>query len=478
MQPAQTTHYGNARADPPADATSVDRRINRLAHAAADLGREIVDLAGFLEGLDSQAQDQLERLRALNEGASHLMQVNTSVMETLSGMTATVALALSRLEEAEQSMGDTTANWREMTDWIIALDQRSNSVQHMLDAVNQNNDQIATIAAQVNMLAINAKIEAARAGEAGRGFSVVADAINELSQRTGTASQDVSRNVRNITDWVAELQTESGNVTRRAQQVGEMGEATFAVLCDASRQIAGTRQQSDLISADLTQAQQALQDFHPHLSRISDAVNHSVSGVGTAHKRINRLIDGSETIVQDSVELGGTSDDSVFITAAQQNAAELSRLLEEAVEADRLAMEDLFDTSYRPIPNTDPPQVMARFTHLTDTLFPQVQEPTLQLDPRVVFCAAVDRKGYLPTHNRKFSQRPGKDPVWNQSHCRNRRIFNDRVGLKAGQSTDPFLLQVYRRDMGGGEFVMMKDVSAPITVHGRHWGGLRLAYRF
>ncbi len=84
----------------------------------------------------------------------------------------------------------------------------------------------------------------------------------------------------------------------------------------------------------------------------------------------------------------------------------------------------------------------------------------------------------MPTHNRKFSQpqRPG-DVDWNTANCRNRRIFNDRVGLAAGRNTEPFLLQTYRRDMGGGQFVMMKDISAPITVNGRHWGGLRLAIR-
>jgi methyl-accepting chemotaxis protein len=38
-------------------------------------------------------------------------------------------------------------------------------------------------------------------------------------------------------------------------------------------------------------------------------------------------------------------------------------------------------------------------------------------------------------------------------------------------------VQTYRRDMGGGTFAVMKDVSAPIRVRGRHWGGLRLAYR-
>jgi methyl-accepting chemotaxis protein len=138
----------------------------------------------------------------------------------------------------------------------------------------------------------------------------------------------------------------------------------------------------------------------------------------------------------------------------------------------------LFSESYRPVPGTDPTQVVAPFTDLTDALFPPVQEAALAFDPKVVFCAAVDRNGYLPTHNRKFSQPQGRDPVWNAAHSRNRRIFADRVGLKAGRNTAPFLLQVYRRDMGGGEFRMMKDLSAPITVKGRHWGGLRLAYAF
>ena len=101
----------------------------------------------------------------------------------------------------------------------------------------------------------------------------------------------------------------------------------------------------------------------------------------------------------------------------------------------------------------------------------------LAFDPRVVFCAAVDRNGYLPTHNAKFSQPQGRDPAWNMANSRNRRIFDDRVGLSAGRSTQPFLVQTYRRDMGNGKFAMMKDVSAPISVRGRHWGGLRLAYR-
>jgi len=120
---------------------------------------------------------------------------------------------------------------------------------------------------------------------------------------------------------------------------------------------------------------------------------------------------------------------------------------------------------------------MARFTTFTDRVLPDIQEPLLSLDPRVVFCAAVDNNGYLPTHNRKFSQPQRADPAWNAANCRNRRMFNDRTGLACGRNTKPFLVQTYRRDMGGGQFALMKDTSAPIYVNGRHWGGFRMGYR-
>ena len=104
-------------------------------------------------------------------------------------------------------------------------------------------------------------------------------------------------------------------------------------------------------------------------------------------------------------------------------------------------------------------------------------EWVLKRDPRIVFCAAVDRNGYLPTHNKIYSQPQGDDPVWNAANCRNRRIFNDRTGLAAGRNRRKFLLQTYRRDMGNGNYVLMKDASVPIKIDGRHWGGLRIGFK-
>jgi methyl-accepting chemotaxis protein len=120
----------------------------------------------------------------------------------------------------------------------------------------------------------------------------------------------------------------------------------------------------------------------------------------------------------------------------------------------------------------------AVITALCDRLLPAIQEPLLDLDPRVVFCAAVDTNAFLPTHNRTFSlaQRPD-DPVWNAANCRNRRFFKDSTGVRAARTTRDYLMQTYDRDMGGGIAVTLKEVDAPINVGGRHWGGLRLAFR-
>ena len=179
-----------------------------------------------------------------------------------------------------------------------------------------------------------------------------------------------------------------------------------------------------------------------------------------------------------SIAVGGDTEDGPFIADVQARARRIGAAFEEAVDEGRISFDDLFDTDYRPVPNSNPEQVTTRFTRLTDLLLPEILEEALALDDKVAFCAAVDRNGYLPTHNRKFSHPQSDDPVWNMAHCRNRRIFDDRVGLKAGRNKDPFLMQVYRRDMGGGDYVLMKDLSAPIVVKNRHWGGLRLAYRF
>jgi methyl-accepting chemotaxis protein len=307
---------------------------------------------------------------------------------------------------------------------------------------------------------------------------VVADAINDLSQETSVAAQQITRNIETLSGWITTLRSEARTVAEDATQVLSQSSETDSALSRMQETIGKEHAQTEQIAVLNARVDGSMQRLKPAVARINSTVRETTDGIERTHKRMHKLIDSSERIVQSVCALGGASVDGPFISKVRETATSISAALNTALETGQISIDALFDQNYTPVQNSNPPQVVSRATAFLDKLLPAFQEPVLEFDPLVVFCAAVDTKGYLPTHNLKFSQPPTNDPVWNTAHCRNRRIFDDRVGLKAGRSTAPFLLQVYRRDMGGGDFRMMKDLSAPINAGGRHWGGLRLAYGY
>jgi len=96
----------------------------------------------------------------------------------------------------------------------------------------------------------------------------------------------------------------------------------------------------------------------------------------------------------------------------------------------------MFDADYVEIPGTSPLQHRTRILGWADRALPPFQDAFLARDPRMVFCAMIDRNGYLPVHNKIYShpQRPG-DTVWNTANSRNRRIFNDAADCGRPQLT-------------------------------------------
>jgi methyl-accepting chemotaxis protein len=188
-------------------------------------------------------------------------------------------------------------------------------------------------------------------------------------------------------------------------------------------------------------------------------------------------LDGSARSILDNKLKQIRSDNTEFIDIAISTANRISALFEDAITERKISLDDLFDNNYVPIPDTDPLQHRTRFLELAERTLPDIQEPLLASDSRMVFCVAVDRNGYLPVHNKIYSQRqrPG-EPKWNTANCRNRRIFDDRAGLSAGRVVRPYLIQNYPRQMGD-RIDMMWEIGAPIRVFGKQWGGFRTAYK-
>jgi methyl-accepting chemotaxis protein len=167
-----------------------------------------------------------------------------------------------------------------------------------------------------------------------------------------------------------------------------------------------------------------------------------------------------------------------LVTRAMEAGVQLRQMFEQAVSSGAISIDALFDSDYVEIAGSNPLQHRTRILDWADRALPPFQEAFLAKDPRMVFCVAIDRNGYLPVHNKIYShpQRAG-DVAWNTAHSRNRRIFNDTAGLAAGRNQRTYLIQSYARDMGNGVTVMMREIDVPIRVQGRHWGGFRTAYK-
>jgi methyl-accepting chemotaxis protein len=446
---------------------------NELGTATLELG----DISGLVNELSGQMAAQAGALRDLRGRAAAVGSGNAQIASAAAEARASAEAAYgvagrtaSVLDQARIAMGATVAA-------NTAISEQNARLAEALGQIGRVAHAITAIASQTNLLALNATIEAARAGEAGRGFAVVASEVKALAARTAEATAQIQATVaelRNAASQTAERTAEGVQQAECAHRhVGDVAHAVTQTL-DA---VARIRSQA----ADITNATAAIAADSEGVAALVDGLAGSVetchADLQTVDRRAGAFLETSEALIERINSSGLPTQDTVFIQRVMAEARRMGARLEQAVASGEITAADLFDTTYTPIPGTDPQQVMSKSAALTDRLFQDWLDAVLELDEAIVFCAAQDRNGYFGTHNSKFSHRPGPDPAWNAAHCRNRRQFTDRVARRVGESVKPFLLQSYRRDMGGGSFALMKDISAPIMVNGRHWGGLRLAYR-
>jgi methyl-accepting chemotaxis protein len=233
----------------------------------------------------------------------------------------------------------------------------------------------------------------------------------------------------------------------------------------------------DAIAHSAKQNLQVCDSTLDQLGNLAEGVDLSAANLERADQRVEGLLTLSEELIEYIAESGVETADTPLLRAVIETARRISAEFEAAIKRGETTESRLFDESYREIRGTNPKQYLTDYVEFTDRVLPAIQDPVRKLDPRIVFCVAWARGGYLPTHNPEYSQPQGPDPEWNAAHCRNRRLFDDRAVQKVAANTKPFLVQTYRRNMGGGRFVLMKDLSAPIFVHGRHWGAFRMGCR-
>ncbi len=468
-----------ANEDLPADGAAA-AAVRDIAERFGKLGAEITDISGRIGDVTRQLDGQTQGLHRVVTAVDQVSRANRAIQQAAEGAQATASSVRNGLERVT---GSVRLGLNSAQSDIEALSQGAQSISQALaqavaDAhkVRASSDAIQAITREIQLLSINAGVEAARSGAAGRGFAVIAAAVKHLAEQTRDATALSSKQLDalvNSVDLLASKSEENALTARRASDESQSISQQIGELDSFSRGVVELIGEIDAISNPTRDNAIAFAKVGEDLRALVDGVDHSSENLDKASQRAETLVSISEGILGAIAASGVRTAQSELIATAMETATRIGGLFEQALDRGELSLADLFDEGYQPIPGSDPVQHMTRFVKLCDRVLPPIQEPLLASNRRIVFCAAVDRNGFLPTHNVKYSHPQGNDPVWNNANCRNRRIFNDRTGLSAARNRKPFLLQTYRRDMGGGQFLVMEDLSAPIMVKGRHWGGFR-----
>jgi len=364
------------------------------------------------------------------------------------------------VENALQGMGTLKVQIMTVAEAMVGLGENSQQIGGIVNIIDE-------ISAQTNLLALNAAIEAAGAGEAGKRFSIVANEVKRLAERTAEATRQIKALIEQIqraTNTTIIL-TEEGTkgVDAANLLVTRVAEELHAILglvketSAAAREIKYSTQQQTSASEELASTIVEVRD-------VAAQVASSAQETSLAIMELTSLAERLKTMMEEELQEKGKAK-------TQAGARMMERILLQAIASGKLTQEDLFDENYQPIPGTSPQKYHTRFDSFCDNIFTSKQDEYLN-DSQVAFAVLIDRNGYLPTHNSRYSQPLTGDYDKDLKGNRAKRLFNDKVGLAAASNEKEILVQVYNRDTGE----RIWDISSPIYIQGRHWGAFRIGY--
>jgi twitching motility protein PilJ len=239
-----------------------------------------------------------EQLREIRETGESVLQMAGRINDVSAQAQQTAQVARQSLEVTESGLTavqNTIGGMNSIRDQIQETAKRIKRLGESSQEIGEITELISDITEQTNVLALNAAIQAASAGEAGRGFSVVAEEVQRLAERSGDATRQIAAIVRTIQtdtqDAVAAMERSTQGVVEGAR----LSDAAGAALADIDRV---TRQLSDLIAQISEQA-----------SREAESANVVAANIQHIFAVTEQTGEGTRSTAQMVRELSRTAED-------------------------------------------------------------------------------------------------------------------------------------------------------------------------
>lgn len=249
-----------------------------------------VSVSQVAAGATSQAeslQDAVERVEDINN-AIELITNNTSQMQGLADSMQSNSTA------SQDKLNELRTSTRESIKAIEGIVELIGNTNTAVNTISEAVTIIDAIAAQTNLLSLNASIEAARAGEAGKGFAVVADEIRQLADQSADAASNIQEAMKGLSADSNKTMEEAGSVQEIMQNqrttIHRTIEQVDALIEDINQSIALTRDIVD--NVDKTEnACNAINDVITSLSSISEENAASSQETRTSMESLNQTME-------------------------------------------------------------------------------------------------------------------------------------------------------------------------------------------